>query len=126
MQSSGHVKHTIISRAQHPDRFFPNGNAFATGSDDSTCRLFDIRADRELNQFASDTITASVTSVAFSGSGRLCFAGYDNGSCHAWDTLKGELVTTLSGHESRVSCLGVSSDGMALCTGSWDSTMKVR
>jgi hypothetical protein len=32
----------------------------------------------------------------------------------------------LTGHENRVSCLGVSTDGMALCTGSWDSTLKVR
>jgi guanine nucleotide-binding protein G(I)/G(S)/G(T) subunit beta-1 len=30
-----------------------------------------------------------------------------------------------SGHSNRVSCLGVSSDGNALCTGSWDSTLKV-
>jgi WD40 repeat protein len=42
-----------------------------------------------------------------------------------WDTLKGERVGVLTGHENRVSCLGVSSDGMALCTGSWDSTLKV-
>ena len=27
-------------------QYFPNGNAFATGSDDATCRLFDIRADQ--------------------------------------------------------------------------------
>lgn len=32
----------------------------------------------------------------------------------------------LQGHENRISCLGVSSDGTALCTGSWDSTLKVR
>ncbi len=31
----------------------------------------------------------------------------------------------MTGHENRVSCLGVSSDGMALCTGSWDSTLRV-
>ena len=30
--------------------FFPNGNAFATGSDDASCRLFDLRAYRELQQ----------------------------------------------------------------------------
>ena len=29
--------------------FFPDGAAFGTGSDDATCRLFDLRADRELN-----------------------------------------------------------------------------
>ena len=28
--------------------FFPNFQAFGTGSDDATCRLFDIRADQEL------------------------------------------------------------------------------
>lgn len=28
---------------------------------------------------------------------------------------------SLSGHENRVSCLGVSNDGISLCTGSWDS-----
>jgi WD40 repeat protein len=39
--------------------------------------------------------------------------------------LKGERVYVLEGHDNRVSCLGVSSDGMALCTGSWDSFLKV-
>ncbi len=106
-------------------RFFPNGGAFATGSDDTTCRLFDIRADRELHQYSHEHVSSSVTSVDFSTSGRLLFAGYDDFHCHVWDTLKGERVGTLSGHENRVSCLGVSSDGMALCTGSWDSTLKV-
>ena len=33
-------------------QFFPDGQAFGTGSDDATCRLFDIRADRELNTYA--------------------------------------------------------------------------
>lgn len=32
-------------------QFFPDGNAFGTGSDDTTCRLLDIRADRELNSY---------------------------------------------------------------------------
>jgi hypothetical protein len=29
------------------------------------------------------------------------------------------------GHSSRVSCLGMASDGSALCTGSWDTSLKV-
>lgn len=53
------------------------------------------------------------------------FAGYDDFTCNVWDTLKGERVGVLSGHDNRVSCLGVSSDGMALCTGSWDTYLKV-
>ena len=106
--------------------FFPNGDAFATGSDDASCRLFDIRADRELNAFTHDNILCGITSVAFSISGRILFGGYDDWTCNVWDTLKGERVGVLTGHENRVSCLGVSSDGMALCTGSWDSTLRVR
>ena len=106
-------------------RFFPNGDAFGTGSDDASCRLFDMRADRELNQYTHDNILCGITSVAFSVSGRLLLAGYDDFNCNVWDTLKGERVGVLSQHENRVSCLGVSSDGTALCTGSWDSTLKV-
>lgn len=106
-------------------QFFPSGTAFGTGSDDASCRLFDIRADRELLQYTHDNILCGITSVAFSLSGRYLFAGYDDFNCNVWDTLKGDKVGTLQGHENRVSCLGVSSDGMALCTGSWDSELKV-
>ncbi|OAJ45038.1 guanine nucleotide-binding protein subunit beta [Batrachochytrium dendrobatidis JEL423] len=106
-------------------QFFPNGEAFGSGSDDASCRLFDLRADRELNQYTHDNILCGITSVAFSISGRLLFAGYDDFNCNVWDTLKGERVGVLAAHENRVSCLGVSSDGMALCTGSWDSLLKL-
>ncbi len=106
-------------------RFFPNGEAFASGSDDASCRLFDLRADKELISYSHESILSGVTSLGFSYSGRLLFAGYDDFNCQVWDTIKGERVGTLSGHENRVSCLGVSSDGMAMCTGSWDSTLKV-
>jgi len=106
-------------------QFFPNGDAFGTGSDDASCRLFDLRADRELNQYASNNILCGITSVAFSGSGRLLFAGYDDFNCNVWDVMKGDRVGVLTGHDNRVSCLGVSTDGLSLCTGSWDSLLKV-
>ncbi|KAK6508292.1 guanine nucleotide-binding protein subunit beta 1 [Arthrobotrys conoides] len=106
-------------------QFFPDGNAFGTGSDDATCRLFDIRADRELNIYSSEQILCGITSVAFSVSGRLLFAGYDDFECKVWDVLRGEKVGALVGHENRVSCLGVSNDGISLCTGSWDSFLRI-
>jgi guanine nucleotide-binding protein G(I)/G(S)/G(T) subunit beta-1 len=106
-------------------QYFPSGLSFGTGSDDASCRLFDIRSHRELMQYTHDNILCGITSVAFSISGRYLFAGYDDFNCHVWDTLKGDRVGTLQGHENRVSCLGVSPDGMALCTGSWDSLLKI-
>lgn len=105
--------------------FFPNGNAFGSGSDDATCRLFDIRADRMLMNYTNDKILCGITSVDFSSSGRFLFAGYDDFNCYVWDIVKGKNLCVLPGHDNRVSCLGVSSDGMALCTGSWDSFLKI-
>ncbi|MBN3326170.1 GBB1 protein, partial [Atractosteus spatula] len=163
--------------------FFPNGNAFATGSDDATCRLFDLRADQELMVYSHDNIICGITSVAFSKSGRLLLAGYDDFNCNVWDTLKADRAVliksflayfltawvvrksdqfpgcarsidsagpvggafppkclvkgipslvcwelcsgVLAGHDNRVSCLGVTDDGMAVATGSWDSFLKI-
>lgn len=116
-----HLFHNLTSFG----RFFPNGDAFATGSDDATCKLYDLRADRELNTYQHDNILCGITSVAFSTSGRVLFAGYDDYNVNVWDTLKGERIGVLSGHDNRISCLGVSDDGIALCTGSWDSLLKV-
>lgn len=70
--------------------FFPNGWAFATGSDDATCRLFDVRADQELAMYSHDNIICGITSVAFSKSGRLLLAGYDDFNCNVWDSMKTE------------------------------------
>ena len=94
--------------------FFPNGMAFATGSDDATCRLFDIRADQELAMYSHDNIICGITSVAFSRSGRLLLAGYDDFNCNVWDSMKAERAGVLAGHDNRVSCLGVTDDGMAV------------
>jgi WD40 repeat protein len=182
--------------------FFPSGFAFGTGSDDArygtkeneeersklivffSCRLFDIRADRQLQSYTHENILCGITSVGFSASGRYLFAGYDDFACNMWDTLTGErrealngnernakerrkkkkkekeegekkekeeererrrkkekeeerrrkkkkektkskLLTILPGHDNRVSCLGVSHDGTALCTGSWDSYLNI-
>ena len=36
-----------------------------------------------------------------------------------------DLAGVLAGHDNRVSCLGVTEDGMAVATGSWDSFLKI-
>ncbi|KAI8870296.1 guanine nucleotide-binding protein, beta subunit [Ramicandelaber brevisporus] len=124
---SGRCVQTFLTHEQDINsvQFFPSGEAIGTGSDDTTCRLFDLRADRELNQYAHDSLASGVTSVAFSLSGRLLFAGYDNFDVNVWDVLRGDRIGVLNGHDNRVSCLGVSSDGMALCTGSWDNNLRI-
>jgi len=105
--------------------FFPDGNAVISGSDDSTIRLWDIRAYSALGKYANDKILCGVTSVDFSSTGKFIFAGYDDYNAYVWDTRAGSLADRLQGHENRVSCLQVSKNGKALCTGSWDTLLRI-
>uniref|UniRef100_A0A8B9SMS1 G protein subunit beta 5 n=3 Tax=Anatidae TaxID=8830 RepID=A0A8B9SMS1_ANAPL len=105
-------------------RYYPSGDAFASGSDDATCRLYDLRADREVAIYSKESIIFGASSVDFSLSGRLLFAGYNDYTINVWDVLKGSRVSILFGHENRVSTLRVSPDGTAFCSGSWDHTLR--
>ncbi|KAK2704847.1 hypothetical protein QYM36_017035 [Artemia franciscana] len=106
-------------------KFHPSGDAIATGSDDATCRLFDLRADREIATYSKESIIFGVNSVDFSVSGRLVFAGYNDYTVNVWDTLKSVRLTILYGHENRVSSLKISPDGTCFATSSWDYTIRV-
>ena len=119
-----------------------DGNCFASCSQDSTVRLYDLRAMNVLQKFAVpppvaannvgdeaiDQAPESFTSLAFSGSGRVLFAGHADGSVYAFDTLgsrSGPVYHLEKAHERHVACIGVSPSGSALSTGSWDSNIKV-
>ncbi|XP_004835445.1 guanine nucleotide-binding protein subunit beta-5 isoform X2 [Heterocephalus glaber] len=47
-------------------RYYPSGDAFASGSDDATCRLYDLRADREVAIYSKESIIFGASSVDFS------------------------------------------------------------
>jgi len=44
---------------------------------------------------------------------------------HLNSSHSSSLTGVLAGHDNRVSCLGVTDDGMAVSTGSWDSFLKI-
>ena len=106
---------------------FPDAKTFGTGSDDSACKIFDIRACGEVAEFKNEMVLCGLTSVSFSKSGRIIFAGYDDYNCLGWDLLgsTSKNVYQLQGHDNRVSCVGVAPDGDSLCTGSWDQQLKI-
>ena len=45
--------------------------------------------------YSHDNIICGITSVAFSKSGRLLLAGYDDFNCNVWDTLRLERAGKL-------------------------------
>jgi len=105
---------------------FGDGQSFATGSDDSSCRMWDMRSCGQVNRYSSDRLLCGVTSISFSGSGRILFAGYDDFNCYGWETLaQNTNALEVKGHDNRVSCLTVCPNGKALATGCWDTFLRV-
>lgn len=106
-------------------QWFPDGKAFATGSDDSSMMLFDRKAYKRLNQYKTSDAICGITSLAFSKTGKYLFSGYDdNPFAIVWDTLLAQSAQSLPGLV-RVSCIGVQYQGKAFCTGSWDNLLKI-
>ncbi|KAJ7252439.1 hypothetical protein O6H91_Y419300 [Diphasiastrum complanatum] len=74
-------------------QFLPDGLRFGTGSDDGTCKLFDTRTGHLLQTYEDPNPGRScVTSLAFSHSGRILFAGYENQRCYLWDAMLAEVI----------------------------------
>ena len=65
--------------------------------------------------YSHDNIICGITSVAFSKSGRLLLAGYDDFNCNVWDTLKadraGEMEMTFN---LKVHTLGFADEALSL------------
>lgn len=67
-----------------------------------------------------------VLSLDFTKSGRLMFTSYaESTSVFVWDTITGEVVGSLNGHEDVVSKVRVSPNGLAVATASRDEAIKV-
>lgn len=55
----------------------------------------------------------------------FCVGGEDFWRPRQLDLLIVCHTGVLAGHDNRVSCLGVTEDGMAVGTGSWDSFLRI-
>jgi len=103
-----------------------NGHSLTSGSDDTIMRLWDMRAYKQLNYYGEEKIKCGITSVCFSESGKYLFGGYDDVPyAVVWDTVSARSTQRLPQLHKRVSCVGLQSDGFALCTGSWDYNLQI-
>jgi guanine nucleotide-binding protein G(I)/G(S)/G(T) subunit beta-1 len=128
-------KQSVLTYQEHESdinsvHFMAEGTAFATGSDDSHCKLFDLRSQKAVQDFSDRKQNLGSTCVSFSRTGRLLFASFDEGDIVVFDTLTGKVIDVreFSGHnkhDERVSCVSVSPDGQALCSASWDTFLRI-
>ena len=102
--------------------FSPDGTRLASGSTDTTVRLWDTTGDRDSMTLQKHTGPTNV--LAFSPDGKMLASGSTDKTVQLWDTTTGDPLATLTGHINGIAALAFSPDGRTLVSGSTDGTIR--
>jgi WD40 repeat protein len=98
-----------------------DGKYIATGSEDSTVRVWSIKG--QLLQILKGH-RDWVNSVAISPNGKYIVSGSADGTVRLW-SIEGKLLKTFKNHQEEVYSVAFSPDGKYIATGSQDNTMRL-
>ncbi len=103
--------------------FCPDGQRFASGSDDQTIKIWDIKTGKFFRTLEGHT--SCVRSVTFSHDGKLLASGSEDGTVKIWNVNTGENLKTLTGHVGKVWSVAFSPVAQLLASGGEDKTIKL-
>ncbi|KAG9026975.1 hypothetical protein FRB95_008287 [Tulasnella sp. JGI-2019a] len=148
IQTGSSVKSAAFSPKSHNEivrsvTFSPNGDQLASGSQDSTVRIWDVQTGAGIVAFQGRTtirlwslltgVEVTVTKerrcwigcAAFSPDDSLSAYGSQDGRVHIWDMRTSTEVVILEGHSLRIASLAFFREGHRLASSSFDYTARI-
>uniref|UniRef100_A0AC35UG92 WD_REPEATS_REGION domain-containing protein n=1 Tax=Rhabditophanes sp. KR3021 TaxID=114890 RepID=A0AC35UG92_9BILA len=86
---------------------FPNKTMFGTASEDGSSNLYDLRHRDPIATYTQKESKAPITSVAFSPSGNLLFAGSQDNNVYVYDTISQSPYAYLAVHDRPVTVVKI-------------------
>ncbi len=106
--------------------FKPNSYLLASGSQDNTVRIWEVRDRDNLRHVRTlREHTDDVDSVAWSPDGRVLASASEDGTVRLWNPNNGINFAVLRGHTADVRSVAWSPDGRILASGSSDDTVRL-
>ncbi|MEW5857762.1 MAG: serine/threonine-protein kinase, partial [Cyanobacteriota bacterium] len=101
----------------------PDGQTLASGSDDSTIKLWQFGSDKVIHTLIGHS--SWVYSVAFSPDGQTLASGSGDSTIKLWQVGSGKLIRTFTEHLGEVYSVVFNSNRQALASGSQDYSIKL-
>ena len=104
-------------------KFHPDGTCVASGSQDKSIKIWDIRSQRLIQHY--DAHSAQVNEIDFHPNGRYLLSSSNDSTLKIWDLRQGHILYTLYGHEGASTSAAFSPCGDYFTTGGSDSVVMV-